>query len=104
MNTCEDSLPPSGRTLQTTFESLVQVLDERGVRYAIIGGLATIQHTRVRTTNDIDVLLSVPQLAMFSPSPRYSGERAGRGAGCARIPVAQFANHSPLSLTPLPAV
>ena len=38
--------------------------NERGVRYAIIGGLAIIQHTRVRTTDDIDALLTVPQIAM----------------------------------------
>jgi predicted nucleotidyltransferase len=57
-------LPPSGQTLQSAFESLIEVLDRRGVRYAIIDGLATIQHSRVRTTNDIDVLLSVPQLEM----------------------------------------
>ncbi len=43
---------------------LVDTLDARSVRYAIIGGIATIQHGRVRTTADIDVLLSIPQLAM----------------------------------------
>lgn len=60
----DDSLPPSGQTLRQAFESLVTTLNQRNIRYAIIGGLATIQHTRVRTTDDIDVLLSVPQLAM----------------------------------------
>src|SRR5207248_3484680 len=32
--------------------------------YAIIGGIAMLQHTRVRTTDDVDALISLPQLAM----------------------------------------
>lgn len=60
----DSSLPPSGQTLQQAFNSLVAVLNARGVRYAIIGGIATIQHTRVRTTNDIDALLSIAQIAI----------------------------------------
>ena len=60
----DDSLPPSGPTLLRAFESLISVLNERKVRYAIIGGLAVIQHTRVRTTDDIDALLTLPQIAM----------------------------------------
>jgi hypothetical protein len=42
----------------------VETLNKRGIRYAIIGGLALIQHTRVRTTDDIDALLTVPQVGM----------------------------------------
>lgn len=64
MPNVDDSLPPSGQALQQAFEALVAVLNQRGVRYAIIGGLAIIQHTRVRTTDDIDALLSVPQLSL----------------------------------------
>jgi predicted nucleotidyltransferase len=60
----DDSLPPSGPTLLRAFESLVSILNERKIHYAIIGGLAVIQHTRVRTTDDIDALLSLPQIAM----------------------------------------
>jgi hypothetical protein len=60
----DDSLPPSSSTLTLAFEALVQTFHARGVRYAIIGGLATIQHTRVRTTDDIDALLTIPQVAM----------------------------------------
>jgi hypothetical protein len=57
-------LPPSGQAIQQAFEALVGTLNDRGVRYAIVGGIATIQHTRVRTTDDIDALLAVPQLAL----------------------------------------
>jgi predicted nucleotidyltransferase len=62
--TSNDFVPPGGQTLQEAFEALVSTFNERGVRYAIIGGLATIQHTRVRTTDDIDALLTVPQLEL----------------------------------------
>jgi predicted nucleotidyltransferase len=64
VNTSDDSLPASGKSLQQAFESLVSVLNGRGIRYAIIGGIAALQHTRVRTTDDIDVLVSIPQVAM----------------------------------------
>jgi predicted nucleotidyltransferase len=57
-------LPPAGQTLQHAFEALVSMLNERGDRYAIIGGLAMVQHTRVRITDDIDALLTVPQISM----------------------------------------
>jgi len=60
----DDSLPPSGPTLQQAFDALVSTLNERGVRYAIVGGLAIIQHGRVRTTDDIDAILTIPQVAM----------------------------------------
>jgi len=60
----DDGLPPSGPALQQAFEALVAILNERQVRYAIIGGLATLQHTRSRTTNDVDALVAVPQTAM----------------------------------------
>ena len=64
MSDADDSLPPSGPTLRRAFDALITTLDERRVRYAIIGGIAIIQHTRVRTTDDIDALLSVPQIAL----------------------------------------
>jgi hypothetical protein len=64
MSDADSSLPPSGPALSQAFEALVTTFDERRVRYAIIGGIATIQHTRVRTTDDIDALLTVPQIAL----------------------------------------
>lgn len=64
MPTADTSLPQGGQPLRRAFESLIATLNERGVRYAVIGGLAVIQHARVRTTDDIDVLLDTPQLAM----------------------------------------
>ena len=64
MSDADNSLPPSGQTLRQALRSLVDTLHACSVRYAIIGGIATIQHGRVRTTADIDVLLTVPLLAM----------------------------------------
>jgi len=64
VSSSDSSLPPNGPALRKAIEALVSTLNERGIRYAIIGGLATIQHTRVRATDDIDVLLTVPQLAL----------------------------------------
>lgn len=60
----DDSLPPNGPDFREAFEALVSTLDAQGVRYAIIGGLATLQYTRTRTTDDVDALLTVPQVAM----------------------------------------
>jgi hypothetical protein len=60
----DDSLPQTGTTLNRAFEALVDVLHKHQVRYAIIGDLAMIQHTRVRTTDDIDALLALPQISM----------------------------------------
>lgn len=64
MPNTDDSSPRTGPNLHRAFEALVDVLDKHHVRYAIIGGLAMIQHTRVRTTDDIDALLTLPQIAM----------------------------------------
>jgi predicted nucleotidyltransferase len=50
--------------LRRAFEALVPVLNERGIRYAIIGGIAAVQHVRIRATDDIDVLLAVPQVGL----------------------------------------
>jgi len=57
-------LPPTGPTIQRAFDALVETFAAERIRYAIIGGLAVIQHTRIRTTDDIDALISVTQLAM----------------------------------------
>ena len=38
-------------------EELISTLDERGVRFALIGGLALSSHNVVRATSDIDLLV-----------------------------------------------
>lgn len=71
----DDSLPPNGPTIRRAFETLTAALQERGIRHAFIGGLAVTQHTRVRTTDDIDVLLVLPQVSL----PGFLDELGRRG-------------------------
>jgi len=45
-------------------EILAEVFEARGVRYALLGGLAAMLRGRPRFTADIDILLDVPQIAL----------------------------------------
>lgn len=75
MPNTSNSSPPTNPALHRAFDALVSVLTEHHVRYAIIGGLAMIQHSRIRTTDDIDALLTLPQITMpaFFESLRQRG-------------------------------
>lgn len=64
MSFANDASNSAGERLLGALEALVTTLNEQNVRYAIIGGLATLQYTRVRTTDDIDAIVTIPQLAM----------------------------------------
>jgi len=50
--------------LLAAVEILGDVFDRRRIRYALLGGLATMLRGRPRFTQDVDVLLEVPQLAL----------------------------------------
>jgi predicted nucleotidyltransferase len=50
--------------LLPVLDRLVQVLNERQVSYALIGGLAVAFHGPIRATRDIDLLVSIPQLEL----------------------------------------
>lgn len=50
--------------LESAVERLAETFAARSVRYAIIGGLATLLRGRPRFTQDVDILLDVPQLAL----------------------------------------
>ncbi len=63
MSSYDDSVS-APKKLRTALEALLDALDEHHARYALIGGLALVQHGRVRATDDIDVLLTVPQIAL----------------------------------------
>lgn len=41
------------------FDSLFQALNETGVRYVVVGGLATVLHGYARLTADVDVLVDL---------------------------------------------
>lgn len=45
-------------------ELLADTFAAKGIRYAVVGGLATVLRGRPRFTQDVDVLLDVPQLAL----------------------------------------
>lgn len=51
--------------LYKTLQELAQRLDEAGIPYALIGGLALAQHGFIRMTEDIDLLLTPAGLAAF---------------------------------------
>jgi hypothetical protein len=50
--------------LQQGLTELAEVFEARGVRYALIGGLAVGYRSLFRNTEDIDLVLSVPQLVL----------------------------------------
>src|SRR5256885_1073947 len=56
-------------------ELLADSFAVRSTRYAIVGGLATMMRGRPRFTQDVDVLLDVPQVAL----PGLLDELAGQG-------------------------
>jgi hypothetical protein len=45
-------------------ELLADVFAAKSIRYAVVGGLATLMRGRPRFTQDVDVLLDVPQIAL----------------------------------------
>src|SRR5882762_2466380 len=45
-------------------ELLADAFDAKSIRYAVVGGLATVMRGRPRFTQDVDVLLDVPQLML----------------------------------------
>ena len=57
-------LPSLPQSLLNALRQLVQALDQRKVRYALIGGVAASYRSRPRFTQDLDFLLDVPQLVL----------------------------------------
>jgi predicted nucleotidyltransferase len=55
---------PLREDLLTALLEHARALEQLGLRYALIGGLATGYRSRPRTTQDLDFLLDVPQLAL----------------------------------------
>jgi len=55
---------PTADKLQQVLELLAGILNERKTDYALIGGLAAAVRGTVRTTRDIDLMVSVPQIEL----------------------------------------
>jgi len=61
----DDNSPRSlGNELLATLRTVAEVLQRRSIRYALIGDLAVVARGRVRTTRDIDLLISVSQFTL----------------------------------------
>src|SRR5687767_8721762 len=58
-----ESQPLAGDLIRAV-EVLSEVLADRSIRYALVGGLATTMRGRPRFTQDVDILLEVPQLSL----------------------------------------
>lgn len=81
---------PLAGDLVAAVESLAEVLDARGIRYALLGGLATILRGRPRFTQDVDILLEVPQIAL----PGLLDELVARGFSLDReVVIREFIQH-----------
>jgi len=50
--------------LQEALQAVVEVLERHRISYALTGGLALAQHGVVHATQDVDLLLSIPQLKL----------------------------------------
>ena len=55
---------PLAGDLVAAVEGLGAAFQARGIRYALLGGLATILRGRPRFTQDVGVLLDVPQVEL----------------------------------------
>lgn len=65
MTSSDNNSPNSlGNELLATLRTVAEVLQRRNIRCALIGGLAVAVRGRVRTTQDIDWLMSISQLAL----------------------------------------
>src|SRR4051794_31401627 len=59
-----DDGKPLGDELVRAVEQLAEAFAARSIRYALIGGVATMMRGRPRFTDDVDILLTVPQIAL----------------------------------------
>jgi hypothetical protein len=55
---------PLASELIRAVELLAEVFSARSINYALVGGLATLMRGRPRFTQDVDVLLDVPQIGL----------------------------------------
>lgn len=56
--------PSSDESVVAALLAVADVLENEGGEYALIGGLAAAQHGVLRATQDVDFLISVPQMAL----------------------------------------
>lgn len=54
--------PMPTNSLMDSVESLFTLLDERGVEYVLVGGIALLQYVEGRNTEDLDLLMALTEL------------------------------------------
>ena len=55
---------PLGDELTLALERMTATFEQRSIRYAVIGGIATLLRGRPRFTQDVDFILEVPQIVL----------------------------------------
>jgi hypothetical protein len=70
-----DELQALPQHLFHALQEAAEVLERLGIRYALIGGLATVYRSRPRFTQDVDFLMDIPQVQL----PRLLDELQARG-------------------------
>jgi hypothetical protein len=82
--------PGYGDRLGETVTELADAFEKNGAHYALIGGIAIGVRSRPRTTKDVDILLSVPQIRL----PGLIADLASRGFTLdERTVVEEFGRH-----------
>ena len=61
--------------VQAGLRSMAEALDAAHIRYAVIGGIAVALRSRPRFTNDVDIVLNIPQIKL----PGLLDDLHGRG-------------------------
>jgi Nucleotidyl transferase AbiEii toxin, Type IV TA system len=86
-----DDPTPLPVPLVSALNELLEALPAHGANYALIGGIAAGLRSRFRYTEDIDLLLSVPQLRL----PGLLDDLAARGFSC-DVPntLREFSQHN----------
>lgn len=86
----QETPEPLAGDLVAAIETLGEVFEARGIQYALLGGVATILRGRPRFTQDVDVLIDVPQIAL----PGLLDALAGRGFTIDRqAAIREFVQH-----------
>jgi hypothetical protein len=69
----------------SSFEAIVGALNEAGVRYLVVGGIAVNAHGYLRVTNDVDIVIRLEQGRSWRHSlpsrPLVPSFGAGYGGG-----------------------
>ncbi len=86
MPSADDSLPPGGQTLEQAFEALVTTLNDRRIRYAIIGGIP--EYTRGTLAKQGIDIIDHPTFGRLALNPKVGSYACEIGTGPSKVPLA----------------